>query len=183
MSFSSKIREVPWANNRLFWSSIKSSFQRIKNHQLWRSVWRVMVKSFNTARSEIPLDRLQHCNKTNITSLSGVQLGRMTTCWKDNLMTMSKDDWKAMYAKDDDLKLTKARGKIRRTMTPPIFSSGMLDILLIEWCYQGRKPFGSSTRSTGASSNPDTLGKTRTMEKTHHWSRYMMVINGDDLEA
>ena len=43
------------------------------------------------------------------------------------------DDWKAVYAKDDDLKLTKARGnKIRRTTTPPIFSSGMLDILLIE---------------------------------------------------
>ena len=36
---------------------------------------------------------------------------------------MSKDDWKAVYAKDDDLKLTKAGGnKI----------SGMLDILLIE---------------------------------------------------
>ena len=48
-------------------------------------------------------------------------------------MMMSKDDWKAVYAKDDDLKLTKARGnKIRRTTTPPIFSSGMLDILLIE---------------------------------------------------
>ena len=48
-------------------------------------------------------------------------------------MTMSKDDWKAVYAKDDDLKFTKAGGnKIRRTTTPPIFSSGMLDILLIE---------------------------------------------------
>ena len=35
MSFLSKIREVPWENNRLFWSSIKSSFQRIKNRQLW----------------------------------------------------------------------------------------------------------------------------------------------------
>ena len=46
---------------------------------------------------------------------------------------MSKDDWKAVYTKDDDLKLTKAGGnKIRRTMTPPIFSSGMLDILLID---------------------------------------------------
>ena len=46
---------------------------------------------------------------------------------------MSKDDWKAVYAKDDDLKLTKVGGnKIRRTMIPPIFSSGMLDILLIE---------------------------------------------------
>ena len=41
---------------------------------------------------------------------------------------MSKDDWKAVYAKDDDLKLTKAGGnKIRRTTTPPIFSSGMLE--------------------------------------------------------
>ena len=46
---------------------------------------------------------------------------------------MSKDDWKAVYAKDDDLKLTKAGGnKIRRTTTPHIFSSEMLDILLIE---------------------------------------------------
>ena len=46
---------------------------------------------------------------------------------------MSKDDWKAVYAKDDDLKLTKAGGnKIRRTTAPPIFSSEMLDILLIE---------------------------------------------------
>ena len=51
----------------------------------------------------------------------------------EKVMTMSKDDWKAVYAKDDDLKLTKAGGnKIRRTTTPPIFSSGMLDILLIE---------------------------------------------------
>ena len=49
------------------------------------------------------------------------------------MMTMSKDDWKAVYAKDDDLKLTKAGGNnIRRTTTPPIFSSGMLNILLIE---------------------------------------------------
>ena len=46
---------------------------------------------------------------------------------------MSKDDWKVVYAKDDDLKLTKAGGnKIIRTTTPPIFSSEMLDILLIE---------------------------------------------------
>ena len=52
---------------------------------------------------------------------------------------VSKDDWKAVYAKDDDLKLTKARGnKIRRTTTPPIFSSGMLDILLVE-CNQGKR--------------------------------------------
>jgi len=91
MSFSSKIREVPWSNNRLFWSSIKSSFQRIKNRQLWRSVWRVMVKSFNAARSEIPLDRLQRRNKTSITSLSGVRLRRMTTCWKDNLMHLAME--------------------------------------------------------------------------------------------
>ena len=49
------------------------------------------------------------------------------------VMTMSKDDWKAVYTKDDDLKLIKAGGnKIRRTTTPPIFSSEMLDILLIE---------------------------------------------------
>ena len=46
---------------------------------------------------------------------------------------MSKDDWKAVYTKNDDLKLTKAGGnKIRRIMTPPIFSSGMLDILLVK---------------------------------------------------
>ena len=33
------------------------------------------------------------------------------------------DDWKAVYTKDDDLKLTNARGnKIRGTMMPPIFS-------------------------------------------------------------
>ena len=43
------------------------------------------------------------------------------------------DDWKAECTKDYDLKLTKAGGnKIRRIMTPPIFSSGMLDILLVE---------------------------------------------------
>ena len=43
------------------------------------------------------------------------------------------DDWKAECTKDDDLKLTKAGGnKIRRTTTPPIFSSGMLNILLTE---------------------------------------------------
>ena len=46
---------------------------------------------------------------------------------------ISKDDWKDVYTKDDDLTLTKAGGnKIRRSTAPPIFSSGMLDILLIE---------------------------------------------------
>ena len=50
-----------------------------------------MVKSFNAARSEIPLDRLQRCNKTSITSLSGVRLKRMTTCWKDNLMHLAME--------------------------------------------------------------------------------------------
>ena len=51
----------------------------------------------------------------------------------EKVVTMSQDDWKAECTKDDDLKLTKARGnKIRKIMTPPIFSSGMLDILLIE---------------------------------------------------
>ena len=29
----------------------------------------------------------------------------------EKVMTMSKDDWKAVYAKDDDLKLTKAGGR------------------------------------------------------------------------
>ena len=102
VSFSSKNREVPWANNRLFWSSIKSSFQRIKNRQLWRSVWRVMVKSFNAARSEIPLDRLQRRNKTSITSLSGVQLGRITTCWKYNLMYLAMEQkFGTCYALDE----------------------------------------------------------------------------------
>ena len=50
------------------------------------------------------------------------------------------DDWKAVYTKDDDLKLTKARGnKIRRTRTPPIFSSEMLKKLLVE-CNQRKRP-------------------------------------------
>ena len=48
-----------------------------------------MLKSFNAACSEIPLDRLQRRNKTSITSLSRVQLGRMTTCWKYNLMHLA----------------------------------------------------------------------------------------------
>ena len=47
------------------------------------------MKSFNAARSEIPLDRLQRRNKTSITSLSGVQLRQITTCWKDNLMHLA----------------------------------------------------------------------------------------------
>ena len=50
-----------------------------------------MVKSFNAVCSEIPLDRLQRRNKTSITSLSGVQFGRMTTCWKDNLMHLAME--------------------------------------------------------------------------------------------
>ena len=51
----------------------------------------------------------------------------------EKVMTMSKDVWKAECMKDDDLKLTNAGGNnIRRIMTPPIFSSGMLDILLVE---------------------------------------------------
>ena len=76
---------------------------------------------------------------------------------------------RAVYAKNDDLKLTKAGGsKIRRTTTPPIFSSGMLDILLIEWCYQGRKLFGSSTRSTGASSIPTPW------VKQEQWRRHII---------
>ena len=51
-----------------------------------------MVKSFNAVRSEIPMDRLQCHNKSSITSLSGVQLGRMTTCWKYNLMHLAMDE-------------------------------------------------------------------------------------------
>ena len=36
----------------------------------------------------------------------------------EKVMTISKDDWKAVYTKDDDLKLTKARGnKVRRINT------------------------------------------------------------------
>jgi hypothetical protein len=114
MSFSSKIREVPWANNGLFWSSIKSSFQRIKNRQIWRSVWRVMVKSFNVARSEIPLDRLQRYNKTSITSLSGVQLGWMTTCWKDNLMHLAMKQKFGMCSTLDEGEFNEDRGSSNR---------------------------------------------------------------------
>ena len=114
MSFSSKIREVPWENNRLFWSSNKSSFQLIKNHQLWRSVWRVMVKSFNAARSEIPLDRLQRRNKTSITSLSGVQLGRMTTCWKYNLMHIAMEQKFGTYSALDEGEFNEDRGSSNR---------------------------------------------------------------------
>ena len=67
-----------------------------------------------------------HWMKRNSTRIEAVATEK-------KVMTISKDDWKAVYAKDDDLKLTKAGGnKIRRTTTPPIFSSGMLDILLIE---------------------------------------------------
>ena len=100
--------------NRLFWSSIKSSFQRIKNHQLWRSVWRVMVKSFNAARSEIPLDRLQRRNKTSITSLSGVQLGRMTTCWKDNLMHLAMEQKFGTCSALDEGEFNEDRGSSNR---------------------------------------------------------------------
>ena len=63
-----------------------------------------MVKSFNAARSEIPLDRLQRRNKTSITSLSGVQLGRMTTCWKDNLMHLAMEAVATDEEGDDDVK-------------------------------------------------------------------------------
>ena len=51
----------------------------------------------------------------------------------EKVMTMSKDDREALCMKDDDLKMTKVGGnKIIRTMTLPIFSNGMLDILLVE---------------------------------------------------
>ena len=67
-----------------------------------------------------------HCMKGDSTRTEAVEPTK-------KVMMMSKDDWKAVYAKDDDLKLTKAGGnKIRRTTTPPIFSSGVLDMLLIE---------------------------------------------------
>ena len=154
MSFSSKIREVPWANNRLFWNSIKSTFQRIKNREFWRSVWRVMVKSYNAAHSEMSRDRAQCRSKTTITSSSGVRLRSMTTRWKGNflgvefwymfcagwsrnstkkrqqqtmekVMTMSQNVWRTLCTKVDDLKLANAGGnKIRGTMMPPIFSMG-----------------------------------------------------------
>ena len=101
----------------------------------------------------------------------------------EKVMTMSKDDWKAECTKDDDLKLTKAGGnKIRRIMTPPIFSSGMLDILLVE-CNQRKRPLWSSTQSMGASFDPDTLGKARTMDTDHWCHATRWWINGDDLEA
>jgi hypothetical protein len=60
----------------------------------------------------------------------------------EKAMTMSKDDWETLCMKDDDLKMTKVGGnKIRRTMTLHIFSNEMLDVLLVERCYQRRKPF------------------------------------------
>ena len=61
-----------------------------------------MVKSFNAARSEIPLDRLQRRNKTSITSLSRVQLGRMTTYWKDNLMHLAMEQMFGTYSAESD---------------------------------------------------------------------------------
>ena len=58
----------------------------------------------------------------------------------------------------------------------------MLKKLLVE-CNQRKRPLWSSTQSTGASFDPDTLGKARTME-TDHWSHATRWwINGDDLEA
>jgi hypothetical protein len=52
---------------------------------------------------------------------------------KEKVMTMSKDDREVSCMKDDDLKTNKVGGnKIRRTMKPPIFSNGMLDILLVK---------------------------------------------------
>ena len=58
----------------------------------------------------------------------------------------------------------------------------MLKKLLVE-CNQRKRPLWSSTQSMGASFDPDTLGKVRTME-TDHWSHATRWwINGDDLEA
>ena len=77
-------------NQRCAMSSIKSSFQRIKNRQVWTTVWRVMEKSFNAARSEISLDKAYRRGKTSITSSYGVQSEQMNTCWKDNLMHIAR---------------------------------------------------------------------------------------------
>ena len=46
----------------------------------------------------------------------------------EKVTTMSKDYWKVVYAKDDDLKLTKAGGnKIRRIMSHPMIYLPLLE--------------------------------------------------------
>lgn len=68
------------------------------------------------------------------------------------VMVMPKDDWRASYIKDNNLKLIKVKcNKIRRTMTPSIFSNGIKKRL-------------KSSQSTRAFSDPDTLNEARTME-------------------
>src|SRR5687767_10902450 len=51
--FSTHNQRCTREENWIFRSSIKSYFQRIKNHQFLRSVQGVMIKSFNVVRSKI----------------------------------------------------------------------------------------------------------------------------------
>ena len=84
-------------------------------------------------------------------------------------MMMSQDVWRTLCTKVDDLKLTNTRGnKIRGTMMPPIFS---MDAQEASSRVQSKKETSLiiDTKSTGASFDPDTLGKARTME-TDNWS-------------
>ena len=74
---------------------------------------------------------------------------------------MSKDDWKVVYTKDDDLKLTKAGGnKVLQWDARYTSNRVMLS----------RKETVQIINTKHRSSfDPDTLGKARTME-IDHWS-------------
>ena len=145
--FSSKIRDVPWSNNRLLWSSIKSSFQRIKNRQIWTTMWRVMEKSFNAARSEISRDKAYRRGKTSITSSYGVQLEQMNTCWKDNLIHIARSLDFGICSEQDEGVIQWERGSNKQPR---------------RWWQCQRM---TRKHCAQASSNPDTLGKARTMRR------------------
>lgn len=53
--FSAHDQRCTIDENWIFRSSIKYSFQRIKNCQVWRSIQGVVIKSFNTTAKKILL--------------------------------------------------------------------------------------------------------------------------------
>jgi len=120
--FSAHDQRCTIEENWIFRSSIKYSFQRIKNCQVWRSVQGVVIKSFNTfakknsfdtARYEISLGRR---SKTGVTPSSRVLCGvndHLLVREFDELCKGAKVLW--MFCSGHRINSTKKRQQRRMT--------------------------------------------------------------------
>jgi hypothetical protein len=87
--FPSGLEDVFRGEKLIFRSSLKPSFQRIKNHQFWRHVQGDMAETLSATRLKSALDRLHRRSKIGTTLLFGTHFMRTMGHWKDNFMNFN----------------------------------------------------------------------------------------------